>query len=85
MSFHERKICSGECVVFYSSAIVMLFLFIFFFLVPLGVIAENENEREGMTEIMELLHKYVPNCMCGYMKKIGFAGDQLSVERARNC
>ena len=51
------------------------------------MIPENENEREGMTEIMELLHKYVPNCVGGSkdIKKIGFAGDQLTVERARNC
>ena len=51
------------------------------------MIPENENEREGITEIMELLHKYVPNCVGGSkdIKKIGFAGDQLTVERARNC
>ena len=48
------------------------------------MIPENENE---MTEIMELLHEYVPNCVGGSkdIKKIGFAGDQLTVEHARNC
>lgn len=29
---------------------------------PLGVIPKNENKREEMTEIIEVLHQYVPGC-----------------------
>jgi septum formation topological specificity factor MinE len=28
--------------------------------VPLGVIPKNENKREEIVEILEIMHKYVP-------------------------
>ena len=31
------------------------------FQVPLGIIDENETSYEGMTKILESMHKYVPS------------------------
>ena len=59
------------------------------FQIPLGVIPKNENSREGMIDIMENLHAYVPIAPSSgdveekHLKKVLFGGDQLTVARAR--
>lgn len=51
--------------------------------VPLGVITENEQEIEGMIEILTRLQQYVPKKESGDPVEIFFAGDQLTCERVR--
>lgn len=43
----------------------------------LGVIPKNENKREEMTEIVEVLHQYVPGCD-GHLLKVLIDSNLLS-------
>ena len=48
---------------------------------------ENENDADGILNILRALHKYVPYSGDGEERKYGeqgIVGDQLSVERAVN-
>lgn len=55
-----------------------------FLKVPLGVLLKNENVTEDMIEILETLHKYVPQCgSAGGLKPVFLGGDQLTCERIR--
>ena len=51
--------------------------------VPLGVITENEQEMEGMIEILTRLQQYVPKKESGDPLEIFLTGDQLTCERVR--
>ena len=51
------------------------------------MIYENENDADGILNILRALHKYVPHNGDGEERKYGeqgIVGDQLSVERAVN-
>ena len=54
----------------------------------LGIIYENENEADGMQQVLEELHEkfvpYVDSDERQYSEQ-GFVADQLSVERGVNC
>ena len=52
-----------------------------------GIIYEDENDSDGMKNILEELHKYVPYIDHGEDKVFqeqGVVGDQLTVERGVN-
>lgn len=55
---------------------------------PLGVLLKNENEIEGMVDIMTHLHNYVPNVSTPSgpekLLSIPFCGDQLTCSRVRS-
>ena len=51
--------------------------------VTLGVITKNEQEMEGMIDILEHLQKYLPKNKDGDPMEISIAGDQLTCERVR--
>ena len=63
------------------------FPIVFCFKVFHGCIFENENDSDGIKEVLKVLHKFVP--YAGDENRIyaeqGNVGDQLSVERAVNC
>ena len=51
---------------------------------PLGVLLKNENVTEDMIEILETLHKYVPQRgSADGLKPVFVGGDQLTCERIR--
>ena len=54
------------------------------FQVPLGLIFKNENGNEGMIEILQQLHGYLPQTHNGGIDGQLFSGDQLIIERAVN-
>jgi hypothetical protein len=48
---------------------------------------ENENDADGILNILRSLHEYVPFCKSGdenHYGEQGIVGDQLSVERGVN-
>lgn len=47
--------------------------------VNLGIVFAGESSYEGMTEIMEFIHSYIPK---DNKEQLIFGGDQLTVERA---
>ena len=52
------------------------------------MVYHNENNPDGIQEVLKHLHQYVPSCEEGEQKvhdSQGFVADQLSVERAVNC
>ena len=51
----------------------------------MGVIPRNENKREEMNEVMEILQSYCPRSgkSDDEFKKVLLGGDQLTVERCR--
>ncbi|KXJ04403.1 uncharacterized protein LOC110246683, partial [Exaiptasia diaphana] len=53
----------------------------------LGLFDENENDANGIVNILKYLHKYVPNQGDAEERVYasqGVVGDQLSIERAVN-
>ncbi len=51
------------------------------------MIYENENDADGIVEVLKNLHQYVPQCGEGEERKYGhqgIVGDQLTIERAVN-
>ena len=68
----------------------IIFTSMYLFQIPLGVIPSNENTREGMINIMEQLHAYVPVTQSHgdmeekHLKEVLLGGDQLTAARARS-
>lgn len=57
------------------------------FQTSLGIVYENENDADGILNILRTLHNYVPYSGDGDDRQYGeqgIVGDQLSVERAVN-
>lgn len=59
-------------------------MFKIIFQVPLGLIFKNENANEGMIEILQQFHGYLPQTHNGGIDGQLFSGDQLIIERTVN-
>jgi hypothetical protein len=61
--------------------------YVIFFQTLLGIIYENENEADGMQNVLDKLQEYVPDyfdgCKTHYVEQ-AVVGDQLTVERGVN-
>ena len=54
----------------------------------LGIIFQNENTSDGITNVLKELHGYIPKVTTGNessFHEAGVVGDQLTIERMVNC
>lgn len=56
----------------------------FFFQINLGVIEANPSSTQGVIQILDILHSYIPERTEDEFFKIPVHGDGLSVERMRD-